>query len=94
MNKSDLIKAAAARTGLSQSQAGAVLDAALDVIAEQVAEGEKVKVMGFGVWESRQRKARSGRNPQTGERMEIPAEIVPVFVAGKAFRDRVARSES
>jgi len=66
------------------------LSAALEAIMEAVSDGDKVTLVGFGSFESRERKAREGRNPKTGDKMEIPATRVPAFSAGKLFKDRVA----
>ncbi|MDJ0562376.1 MAG: HU family DNA-binding protein, partial [Microcystis sp. M49629_WE12] len=71
-------------------QADAVLTAAIETIIEAVSEGDKVTLVGFGSFEARERQAREGRNPKTGDKMEIPATRVPAFSAGKLFKDRVA----
>lgn len=90
MNKGELIDTVAEKAGVTKKQADAVLSAALDTIVEVVAGGEKVTLVGFGSFEPRERKAREGRNPKTGSKMEIPATKVPAFSAGKLFKDRVA----
>ncbi|OCR01544.1 DNA-binding protein [Oscillatoriales cyanobacterium USR001] len=90
MNKGELVDAVAEKATVSKKQADAVLTAALESIMEAVSDGEKVTLVGFGSFESRERKAREGRNPKTGEKMEIPATKVPAFSAGKLFKDRVA----
>ncbi len=87
MNKQELVKKAAAKTGMTQKEAGAVLEAALDAIVEAVAAGEKVQLVGFGTFESRKREARVGRNPKNGEPVEITAGTVPSFKAGKNFKE-------
>ncbi len=90
MNKSELIEAVAAKTEISKAAAGRAVEAVLDSIAETVAKGDTVSVIGFGTFESRKRAARTGKNPQTGEALKIAATTVPAFKAGKAFKDRVA----
>ena len=90
MNKGELVDAVAHKATVTKKQADAVLSAALETIMETVAEGDKVTLVGFGSFESRERKAREGRNPKTGDKMEIPATKVPAFSAGKLFKERVA----
>jgi DNA-binding protein HU-beta len=90
MNKSELIEAVAAKTEMTKAAAGRAVEAVLDSIAETVAKGDTVSVIGFGTFESRKRAARTGKNPQTGEALKIAATTVPAFKAGKAFKDRVA----
>ncbi|NEQ68540.1 MAG: HU family DNA-binding protein [Symploca sp. SIO1B1] len=90
MNKGELVDAVANKATVTKKQADAVLSAALETIMETVAEGDKVTLVGFGSFESRERKAREGRNPKTGDKMEIPATKVPAFSAGKLFKERVA----
>jgi DNA-binding protein HU-beta len=75
---------------VTKKQADAVLTAAIETIIEAVSEGDKVTLVGFGSFEARERQAREGRNPKTGDKMEIPATRVPAFSAGKLFKDRVA----
>ncbi|CAN1212207.1 HU family DNA-binding protein [Tumidithrix helvetica PCC 7403] len=89
MNKGELVDAIAAKASVSKKDADAVLTALLDTIVETVSEGDKVTLVGFGSFEKRQRKAREGRNPKTGEPIEIPATTVPAFSAGKKFKDTV-----
>ncbi|MBR1781738.1 MAG: HU family DNA-binding protein [Oscillospiraceae bacterium] len=92
MNKAELIATTAAKTGLSKKDTEAVITAALDVITAALAEDEKVQLVGFGAFETKQRAARIGRNPRnTEETIEIPATKVPVFKAGKALKDAVAK---
>lgn len=93
MNKGELVDAVAERASVTKKQADAVLTAALDTIMEAVSNDDKVTLVGFGSFESRERKAREGRNPKTGEKMEIPATKVPAFSAGKLFKEKVAHSE-
>lgn len=90
MNRSELIAAAAQRANLSSADAAATLDALLETIAEAVSDGDRVTIPGFGVFERRERAARSGRNPRTGEAMEIASSKAPAFKAGAAFKRRVA----
>ena len=89
MNKSELITAITTSTGLSRKDSAAALDAALNTIISEVAAGNKVSILGFGTFEKRHREARTGRNPQTGESVEIPASDVPAFKAGKGFKLKV-----
>jgi DNA-binding protein HU-beta len=93
MNKGELVDKVAEKASVTKKQADAVLSAALESIMEAVSEGDKVTLVGFGSFESRERKAREGRNPKTGDKMEIPATRVPAFSAGKLFKDKVAPSE-
>ncbi|AFZ15422.1 MAG TPA: HU family DNA-binding protein [Oculatellaceae cyanobacterium] len=93
MNKGELVDKVAEKATVTKKQADAVLTAALESIMEAVSEGDKVTLVGFGSFESRERKAREGRNPKTGEKMDIPATKVPAFSAGKLFKDKVAPSE-
>ncbi len=89
MNKSDLIAAVAAKTGETKKNAEASINAVVDVIAETLAKGDKIQLVGFGSFEVRARAARKGRNPQTGKEMKIAAKKAPVFKAGKALKDAV-----
>ena len=89
MNKSDLIAAVAAKTGETKKSAEASINAVVDVIAETLAKGDKIQLVGFGSFEVRARAARKGRNPQTGKEMKIAAKKAPVFKAGKALKDAV-----
>ena len=94
MNKGELVDAVSEKASVTKKQADAVLSAALETIIEAVSSGDKVTLVGFGSFESRERKAREGRNPKTHEKMEIPATKVPAFSAGKMFRERVAPPKS
>lgn len=89
MNKGDVVDAVADATGESKATVGRVIDAALETITGALVEGEKVTFTGFGTFERRHRKARVGRNPQTGEEVKIAAANVPAFKPGKAFKDAV-----
>lgn len=93
MNKGELVDAVAAKAAVTKKQADAVISATVEAIMEAVAEGEKVTLVGFGSFESRERKEREGRNPKTGDKMVIPATKVPAFSAGKLFKDKVAPSK-
>jgi len=90
VNRAALITAVAESTGLTSTQAGEAVVATLDAIARGVADGETVALAGFGTFEQRHRAARTGRNPQTGEPMEIAASVTPGFKPAAAFRRRVA----
>ncbi|HLR65100.1 MAG TPA: HU family DNA-binding protein [Pseudogracilibacillus sp.] len=89
MNKTDLVNAVAEKAELSKKDAGKAVDAVFDSVMDSLSEGEKVQIIGFGNFEVRDRAARKGRNPQTGEEIEIPASKVPAFKAGKALKDAV-----
>lgn len=90
MNKRELVDAVAQGADLSKSGAESAVDAVVEAISSALANGDKVTLPGFGTFEVRERAARSGRNPQTGEAMEIPAGHSPAFKAATAFRRRVA----
>lgn len=92
MNKNELTAQIAEKSDLSNAQASSVLEATLDAIVEAVAAGDKVTIPGFGTFEPRERSARTGRNPQTGESMDIAASTVPAFKAAAAFKRRVSPS--
>lgn len=92
MNKSQLIEAAADKADQSKSDVAATLDALLETIQDAVGRGDKVVLTGFGTFERRDRAARTGRNPQTGAEIKVPASKAPAFKAGKAFKDAVAGS--
>ena len=87
MNKTELVAAMAEQTNLSKKDAEAALKAFVDVVSEELKKGEKVQLVGFGTFEASERAAREGRNPQTGETMEIKASKTPKFKAGKALKD-------
>ena len=90
MNKGELVDAVAKKAGVSKKEADSVLSTALETIVDTVSSGGKVTLVGFGSFESRERKAREGRNPKTGDKMQIPETKVPAFSAGKLFKERVA----
>ena len=89
MNKSELIAAIAAKTGETKKDAEVALNAFVNVVTDALVKGDKVQLVGFGTFETRNRAARKGRNPQTGAEMKIPASTSPVFKAGKALKDLV-----
>ncbi len=93
MNKGELVDAIAEKVSVTKKQADVVLTAALEAIVDAVSDGDKVTLVGFGSFELRERKAREGRNPRTGDKMNIPATKVPAFSAGKLFREKVAPEE-
>ncbi len=89
MNKTELVAAMAEKTELSKKDAEKALKAFTDVVAEELAKGEKIQLVGFGTFEVAERPARDGRNPKTGEPMKIAASKAPKFKAGKALKDVV-----
>ena len=91
MNKTELIAAVAEKAEMSKKDAEAAVTAVVDVISESLRKGEKVQLVGFGSFEVKRRAARTGRNPQTKEPIPIADSKAPVFKAGKALKDAVAR---
>ena len=91
MNKTELVAAVAAKTELSKKNAEKAVAAVLDTIAETLAAGEKVQIVGFGTFEVREREARTAKNPRTLETVEVPACRVPAFKAGQGLKDKVAK---
>lgn len=89
MNKTELVALVAEKSGLTKKDAETAVTAVLDTVVEAVTNGEKVQIVGFGTFEQRQRNARTGCDPRTGNTIEIPASKVPAFKAGKAFKDAV-----
>ena len=89
MNKTEFIAAIAEQAEISKKDAEKALKAFVDVVTEQLKEGEKVQLVGFGTFEVSERAAREGRNPQTGKTMKIAACKAPKFKAGKALKDAV-----
>ncbi|AKG04404.1 MULTISPECIES: HU family DNA-binding protein [Salimicrobium] len=89
MNKTDLINAVSEQADLSKKDATKAVDSVFESIMDSLKDGEKVQLIGFGNFEVRERSARKGRNPQTGEEIEIPASKVPAFKPGKALKDAV-----
>ena len=88
MNKATLIAKIAEKSALNKKQAEAALNAFTDTVVEALKEGDKVQMMGFGTFEIKERAARTGRKPSTGETIEIPAKKSPVFKAGKGLKDQ------
>ena len=89
MNKADLISAVAEKSGVTKKDATAVLAAIIDTVETTLKSEESVQIMGIGTFETRKRAARKGRNPQTGEEIEIPASVTPAFKPGKQLKDAV-----
>ncbi|MCH4562752.1 MULTISPECIES: HU family DNA-binding protein [Halomonas] len=89
MNKSELIEAIAASADIPKAAASRALDAMVETVAESLKKGESVSLVGFGTFAVKERAARTGRNPQTGQPIEISAAKVPSFKAGKALKDSV-----
>lgn len=91
MNKTELIAAIAEKAGLTKKDAECALNATIAAVTETLAKGEKVQVAGLGSFEVKTREARTGRNPQTGETIQIAASKLPAFKAAKALKDAVAK---
>ena len=89
MNKTQLVDAVAAKAGIKKKEAEAAVNAMTDAIAEALKAGDKVQLIGFGTFEVRERGARTGRNPKTGETITIAASKAPAFVAGKGLKDSI-----
>lgn len=89
ISKKQLVDQIAAKTDATKTDINTILDAYIDVVKSNVAEGNKVQLVGFGAFELRHRAARKGRNPQTGKEIEIAASNVPAFKPGKSFKDEV-----
>ncbi|MDA3979704.1 HU family DNA-binding protein [Gallibacterium sp. AGMB14963] len=89
MNKTELVDVIAQNTKLSKKDAKAALEATLDAITASLKAGDPVQLIGFGTFKVNQRQERTGRNPQTGKEIKIPATKVPAFVSGKALKDAV-----
>jgi DNA-binding protein HU-beta len=89
LNKAELVSSVAEKAEVTKKDAEKVITAVFDVVEEALARGDKVQLVGFGTFEVRDRAARTGRNPQTGEEIQIAATRVPAFRAGKALRDAV-----
>ncbi|MFA8437993.1 HU family DNA-binding protein [Pueribacillus sp. YX66] len=89
MNKTDLINSVAEATELSKKDATKAVEAVFDSITDSLRQGQKVQLIGFGNFEVRERAARKGRNPQTGEEIDIAASKVPAFRPGKALKEAV-----
>ncbi len=91
MNKTELVNAVAEKAGLSKKDAEKVINATVDAITAALQAGDKVQLVGFGAFEVKTRAERTGRNPRTKETITIPASKSPVFKAGKALKDAVAK---
>ena len=89
MNKSELVSAIAEEAGLTKADAAKALDATVSAITGAMSKGDAVAIIGFGTFKVGDRAARTGRNPQTGAEMQIPAAKVPKFTAGKALKEAV-----
>lgn len=89
MNKEELVQEVAKKAKVNQKEAAEIINAFMDTVQKTVAKGKKVTLVGFGTFEARKRAARTGRNPQTGKAINIPAKTAPVFSAGKKFKDVV-----
>ena len=89
MNKTELVKAVAEQSELTQKDAAKAVGALIETISETLAQEEKIQLIGFGTFEVRDRSARKGRNPQTGEEIEIAASKVPAFKPGKELKEAV-----
>ena len=89
MNKAELVTRMSEKSELTKKQAEVALNAFMQSVEEALVEGDKVQLVGFGTFETRERAAREGRNPRTKEIIKIPASTVPVFKAGKEFKEKV-----
>lgn len=92
MNKSEVISEVAAKAGVSKADATSIINTYQNVIIEALSKGVSVSMIGFGAFEVKERAARTGRNPRTGEPLEIAASKSPVFKAGKVFKEAVKNS--
>ena len=91
MNKTELIAEVAEKAGLTKKDAERVINAAVDTITQRLAQGDKVSLSGFGIFEVKAREARVGRNPRTKETIQIPATRMPSFKASKTLKDMVSK---
>ena len=91
MNKPELVKAIAEKTGLKKKEAEAALKSFVEVTEEALKKGDKVTLIGFGTFATRKRAKRTGVNPKTGKKIKIPAKVVPFFKPGKKLRETVAK---
>ena len=89
MTKADLIEKVAQNAAITKKDAAAAVNAVFDVIIDTLVKGEKLTILGFGTFETRERAARMGRNPATGEKLKIPATIVPAFKPSKVLKEKV-----
>lgn len=91
VNKADLISIMAEKSGLTKKDSEKALNAFVEAVGDALSKGDKVQLVGFGTFEVRERSARKGRNPQTGEEIDIPAASIPAFKAGKALKDIISK---
>ena len=91
MNKTELIATAAENSGMTKKDTERVLNAAIDAVTAALVKGDKVQLSGFGIFETKNREARIGRNPHTKQAIEIPATRVPAFKASKSLKDIIAK---
>ena len=91
MNKTELVAAVAEKAGMTKKDAERVVNATVDTIIQNLSQGEKVQISGFGIFEVKTREARVGRNPRTKESIQIPATRLPVFKASKVLKDTVSK---
>jgi DNA-binding protein HU-beta len=89
MNRQELVDAMAAKAGISKAAADAAVKAFIETVGDELQNGGKVQLVGFGTFETTKRAARTGKNPQTGAAIKIPASVAPKFKAGKALKDLV-----
>ena len=89
MNKAELVEVVSKETGATKKDVEQIINKTMDTIIKHVSSGDKVTLVGFGTFEARQRKARTGRNPKTNEPLHIPAKCVPGFKVGKEFGEAV-----
>lgn len=89
MNKNELVNNIADETGLAKKDVEVVVNGVLDEVADALSNNEKVQLVGFGTFETRERSSRKGRNPQTGESIDIPASTVPAFRPGNKLKEAV-----
>jgi DNA-binding protein HU-beta len=92
VNKGELVDAIASKASVTKKEADSIVSAMIETIMETVSKQDKVTLVGFGTFEARNRQAREGRNPSTGQAIKIPATTVPAFSAGKMFKEQVAAS--
>lgn len=91
MNKTELVAAVAAKSELTKKDAEKAVSAVIETLTETLAAGQKVQLVGFGTFETREREARIAKNPRTGETVEVPASRIPAFKAGQALKTKVAK---
>jgi len=89
MNKEELVQEIAKKARYTQKEVSEILGVILEVVEKNVSKGKKVTLVGFGTFQAKKRAERTGRNPQTGAEIKIPAKTVPTFTAGKAFKEKV-----